>query len=224
MSKTLAISDIDIEKREVCRYLGYAKGQSPTAPRSSLIDNQTAEAYGLIEPSYSCVIKKVKDVEGPRIFIEESVVLTSNVIARIFSKCHEVAVFVTTLGSRLEEKVSQLMSEGEILKAVVLDAVGSEAVEKIACWIEGGVRERAAAHDVEVSLRFSPGYCDWDIRQQRGLFRALDGDLPGVELTEDCLMIPRKSISGIIGIGFDQAITLSPCFFCGKKDCPHRRT
>jgi hypothetical protein len=224
MTQALSVINVAIDKSEVCRYLGYINGQRPTASISSLIDGQIEEAYRLIEPSYSYAIKKVRGVEGPNIFIEGFVKFRSNIVGRILSKCHEAAIFLATIGSGIDERVAQLMKEGEVLKAVVLDAVGSEAVEKVTCWLERSVKEMAAASDAEASLRYSPGYCDWDIKQQKVLFAALDGDLAGVELTEDCLMIPRKSVSGIIGIGFDRAITASPCLSCPKKDCPNRRT
>ena len=199
MTEALTIRDITIDISEVCRYLGYVNGRRPGAPISSLISNQLAEALSLIQPSYSYVIREVIDVKGSQIFIENSVTLTSHIIAQILSKCQRVALFVTTIGPRLEERVSQLMREGEILKAAVLDAVGSEAVEKVACWLEGNLREMVVADNAEISLRYSPGYCDWDIKQQRALFRAYwhwgfwSGDSP--------LLLP----------------------FCLKKDCQGRR-
>jgi hypothetical protein len=223
--RTLPANNIKIDRSEVHRYLGYVAQREPTAHISSVVDQQIAEAYELIQPRYSCVIREVDSVDGSRISVRgTNTVFSSKIIARrILSKCSKAAIFLTTIGPTLEQRVSQLMDEGETLKGVVLDAVGSEAVEEVACWLEGSVRDTAAASGADVSLRYSPGYCDWDIKEQKVLFSALDGDLHGVELTEDCLMMPRKSISGIMGIGFDPAITLSPCLFCNKKDCPSRR-
>jgi hypothetical protein len=222
---TLPANKIDIDRGEVNRYLGYAAQREPTAHISSVIDEQISEAYGLIQPQYSCVIREIESVDGSRISLSgTNTVFSSNIIARrILFKCSKAAIFVTTIGPTLEQRVSQLMDDGEILKGAALDAVGTEAVEEVACWLEGSVKETAAASGADVSLRYSPGYCDWDIKEQKVLFSALDGDLHGVELTEDCLMMPRKSISGIIGIGFDPSITLSPCVFCNKTDCPSRR-
>jgi hypothetical protein len=223
--QTLPANKIDIDRGEVNRYLGYAAQREPTAHISSVIDEQISEAYGLIQPQYSCVIREIESVDGSRISLSgTNTVFSSNIIARrILFKCSKAAIFVTTIGPTLEQRVSQLMDDGEILKGAALDAVGTEAVEEVACWLEGSVKETAAASGADVSLRYSPGYCDWDIKEQKVLFSALDGDLHGVQLTEDCLMMPRKSISGIIGIGFDPSITLSPCVFCNKTDCPSRR-
>lgn len=218
-----AIDSITIEKSSVSRYLGYLRSQNLSASVSSMIDSQIEEAQRLIKPSYSCTIRKVLDAESPRTFIEGPVIFTSNIITGILSRCHEAAIFVATVGAGLEERVSQLMNKGEMLKAVVLDAVGSAAIEKVACELEENVRRKALAGGAEISRRYSPGYCDWDIKQQKLLFDTLDGDSAGVELTKDCLMTPQKSISGIIGIGFDQAITVSSCLSCSKKDCEGRR-
>jgi hypothetical protein len=222
---TLPANNINIDRGEVNRYLGYAAQREPTAHISSVIDEQISEAYGLIQPQYSCVIREIESVDGSRISLSgTNTVFSSNIIARrILFKCSKAAIFVTTIGPTLEQRVSQLMDDGEILKGAALDAVGTEAIEEVACWLERSVRDTAAASGADVSLRYSPGYCDWDIKEQKVLFSALDGDLHGVQLTEDCLMMPRKSISGIIGIGFDPSITLSPCVFCNKTDCPSRR-
>jgi hypothetical protein len=217
------IDGITIDKSRVCRFLGYLRGQNLTASASSLIDLQIEEAQGLIQPSHSFVVRKVLDAEISRTFIEGAVVFTSNVITSILSRCHEVAIFTATVGAGLEERVSQLMGKGEMLKAVVLDAVGSAAIEKVACELEENVRKKAMTGGAEISRRYSPGYCDWDIKEQKLLFDTLNGDSAGVELTEGYLMMPQKSISGVIGISFDQTITVSTCLSCSNKDCEGRR-
>ncbi|MFC1995291.1 vitamin B12 dependent-methionine synthase activation domain-containing protein [Chloroflexota bacterium] len=76
-----------------------------------------------------------------------------------------------------------------------------------------------------MSRRFSPGYCDWELSQQKMVFRAMNGDFAGIRLTEECLMVPQKSISGIMGLGTcDSNIeNYNPCVTCKERDCPGRR-
>jgi hypothetical protein len=50
----------------------------------------------------------------------------------------------------------------------------------------------------DVFLRYSPGYCGWDITGQRQLFQALRPEEIGITLRESCLMEPLKSISGVL--------------------------
>ena len=107
-----------------------------------------------------------------------------------------------------------------------LMTVRPEAVGKMAYHFEDKVREIANSNGTDVTLRYSPGYCDWDITQQRVLFQAMDSAPLGVSLTDECLMVPRKSVSGIIGMGrFEkrQLFKYLPCRFCTKIDCPSRR-
>ncbi len=134
-------------------------------------------------------------------------------------------MFVVTIGNLLEEATCQLAEDGCILQATVLDAIGSNAAEKVANSVQDKISKVANEQGLCISQRFSPGYCDWDIGQQRMLFRALSNDSAGVRLTEGCLMLPRKSISGIIGIGsFESNVeNYNPCNPCKKQDCPGRR-
>jgi cobalamin-dependent methionine synthase I len=132
---------------------------------------------------------------------------------------------VVTIGKYLEETTAQLAKDGLILQATVLDAIGSDAVEKVADFVQDRIKEMAETQGLVTSQRFSPGYCDWNVGQQRMLFYALTGNTLGVRLTGECLMIPQKSISGIIGIGPPNSNVedYNPCKTCTKRDCPGRR-
>ena len=130
-----------------------------------------------------------------------------------------------TLDGYLEEAVSHLADNGFVVQARVLDAIGSDAAEQVAEHVRDVITEGARAQGLSTSQRFSPGYCDWEVDQQRILFRAMNGSSAFIELTDKCLMIPRKSISGIIGIGtFESGVeSYNPCKTCCQRDCPGRR-
>ena len=217
--------DIEIDKKQVHQYIGYDADYKLPARISSLIDEYIEHAHHLIEPSYSYVIKDIERVQGSIVVIEGLIIFESRVIGRLLEQCHKVAVFLVTIGARLEEMVCQLAEDGLILHATVLDAIGSDAAERVADFVQGRIEEMASAQGLVTSLRFSPGYCDWDIGQQKKIFRAVDGNSIGIRLTKECLMIPRKSISGAIGIGppSGNVGNYNPCKTCKKYDCPNRR-
>jgi len=217
--------DIEIDKKQVCHYIGYEDNHKLSARISSLIDDYAEHAHYLINPLYSYIIKDVEWARGSITFIEDSIILKSQVIAQLLEHCNQVAVFLVTIGKYLEETAFQLAKDGLILQATVLDAIGSDAVEKVADFVQDRIKEIAEAQGLVTSRRFSPGYCDWNIGQQRMLFYALTGNTLGIRLTGECLMIPQKSISGIIGIGpsIDNVENYNPCKTCTKQDCPGRR-
>ena len=217
--------DIEIDKKQVCHYIGYDDHHNLSARISSLIDDYAGHTHYLINPLYSYVIKDVEWARGSIALIEDSIIFKSRVITQLLEHCHHVAVFLVTIGKYLEETTSQLARDGLILQATVLDAIGSDAVEKVADFAQDRIKEIAEARGLVTSQRFSPGYCDWNIGQQRMLFYALTSNTLGIRLTGECLMIPQKSISGIIGIGpsIDNVENYHPCKTCNKQDCPGKR-
>ncbi len=217
--------DISIDPDQVFHYIGYEDNHKLSARISSLVEDYAKNARDLINPLYSYVIRDVEWARGSMAFIQGSIIFKSQVIVELLEHCSHVAMFVVTIGKYLEETAWQLARDGLILQATVLDAIGSDAVEKAADRVQNRVKEIAAAEGLVTSRRFSPGYCDWNIGQQRMLFHALTGNTVGVRLTGECLMIPQKSISGIIGIAPSNGNVeeYNPCKACSKEDCPGRR-
>lgn len=217
--------DIEIDRKNVRHYLGYSADGQPPARILGLIDEYIENVYHLIEPSYSYVIRDIERVQGSRVLVEGPIVFHSEVIARLLGECHKAAVLVATIGTGLEKMASHLAEDGLILQASVLDAIGSDAVEKVADLVHGMVGEEATADGLVTSRRFSPGYCDWDISQQMMVFRAVKRDSIDVHLTDKCLMIPQKSLTGLIGIGppDGNVMDYNPCGTCDQDDCRGRR-
>jgi hypothetical protein len=218
-------SQIDVDSQQVLSSIGYDIDCQPPSRIESLVSEYSENVRDLLEPSYSCVIRDIEWVQGSISFIEGSVIFKSQVIAQLLEQCQKVAIFALTIGNRLEEMVNQLARDKLMLQAAVLDAIGSEVTEKVASFVQDRIGRVASYNGLFISRRFSPGYCDWHVGQQRMLFWALSGKEIGVRLTGRCLMIPQKSISGIIGIGGrkDTIENYNPCLECTKIECPGRR-
>lgn len=214
----------NIDKRAVCQYLGY-KNQTPPSFILSLIDSQLARAYQLIKPAYTYILKAIEGIKRHEVFLEDSLVLSSKTVSYVLSDCEWVAVFLSTIGRDLEEEISKLMERGEMLSATILDAIGTEAVEKTTDRLQDDIEKLAKKMGCQATLRYSPGYCDWNVTQQEVIFQTIDSTALGVKLTSSCMMVPLKSVSGIIGIGKFDKTKPPPCFKCNKKvSCPYKRT
>ena len=221
MITTSSEIDIAIDRENVCSYIGYGADSEPAARIASLVDEYVENAHNLIEHSYWYVIKDIERVRGSSVFIEDSIVFESEVIARLLERCCKVGVLAVTIGDHLEEMTSWLSEHNHFVQAALLEAIGSDVVEKVADFAQGKIAQAASKEGLVVSRRFSPGYCDWDIKQQKMLFRLVDENRAGIHLTDNCLMIPRKSISGIIGIGpSDNGVNIyNPCKTCDQRNC-----
>ena len=214
---------IVVDKQKVLNRIGYANEYQPSARIMSLVNDYIENYHDLLSPSYSYTIKDVVSVEGSIVTIEGSIQFKSKVIARLLEPCEKVAVFALTVGNYLEKMVAYLAENGLMLQATVLDAIGSDSAEKLAVFVEDRISKLASLDDLRTSLRFSPGYCDWAISQQKVVFQTLGDDTAGVVLTERSLMIPQKSVSGIIGLAKGNIEDYNPCLTCRKKACPGSR-
>lgn len=225
MSGTKPPVELTTDPGPVLKLMGYDPPERSPARINSMIADYMDDASGWIKPSYNYVLKDVLEVSGRFSRIEGGVTFESAVIARLLSGCQKVAVFALTIGSTLEKFSASLSANGLVLKASVVDAVGSALAEKLADRMQSGVEAKAATLGLAISRRFSPGYCDWHVSQQRMVFKALGEQTGVIRLTPSCLMIPRKSVSGIIGLGpFGLADKYVPCRTCKKsKQCLWRR-
>lgn len=208
---------------QVFRDIGYAQDFEPPARLVTLVTKCVERAQQFISPSYSYVISNVESVNGSRVMLEGGVSFQSDVITQLLTQAEKVAVFVLTIGSHLEDKADQMARDGLMLQATVLDAIGSQLTGRLADLVEDEIGDLARARGFTISRRFSPGYCDWDVSQQQMVFKVLKGSCAGIQLTDSCLMIPRKSLSGVIGIGYGDVAKYNPCPACDKYCCVGRR-
>ena len=110
-----------------------------------------------------------------------------------------------------------------MMKTFIVDTIGSEIAEKAADSLEIELQKIVQQNDWKITNRYSPGYCDWQVSEQQKLFSLLPEHFCGISLTESSLMIPIKSVSGIIGLGPDVKREEYQCSICDMKDCFRRR-
>jgi len=158
--------------------------------------------------------------------IDDGIKFHSRSLASYLKGADSLCIFLVTIGNALEDEASRLMSEGAALEGYLMDRIGSFAAESIAKNFEDKVRGDYTPRNKSVSMRFSPGYCDWVTEEQSELDRAIDFSRAGVRLTKSFMMVPKKSISAVVGIGAEGLFSptrRSPCATCDQKDCDYRR-
>jgi len=109
---------VNIDKNEVCRYLGY-KDRTPPTSTSSFIDSQITRSYKLIKPAYTYSLKAIKGIKGRKVFTEDSLVFISSTISYVLSDCEYMVVCLATIGSDLENENSKLMKKGDMLPVII---------------------------------------------------------------------------------------------------------
>lgn len=201
---------IQVDRAEVLRLLGAAEragGRSGDRVELAL-GSCMKTAAELIKPAGIYVITEGNALPG----------------SDIFADLERVAFCVCTIGPALEREVTRLGDNDDLLSAFVLDAVGSVAAEATAGYMDERIQEEAARDGLRTSCRASPGYGDWDIREQASIFQLVPAGRIGVKLTGSMMMVPRKSVSFAIHIDEKPARLRSEnsCANCDRTDCPFR--
>jgi len=216
---------VRIDPDEVLRLQGYKKGiDVPTDDVMALFDEALALGERLMEPR--CVYRAVP-VSGQEAGHIEAAGEQLRIphIGRLWGALTSVGTGVCTVGQPLEDRVRALFDAHELPLAVMLDSVGSAAVESLAEHVNDLLCQAAIAEGIRVTNRISPGYAGWDTAQQRELFRLCPGTSIGVALNEACFMTPVKTISFLVGIGPEARVDhyFTQCRRCWMADCAFRR-
>lgn len=183
--------------------------------------------HHLVRPRLSFTTKVIETVNTGSVTLEKGVVLESEKLAGVLAGCRRAICFVATIGPRIDRKINQLSLSNRCADEYLLDRVGSLAIEEFVTAFHLEMAQRFNRKNQAATMRFSPGYCDWPLTDQRKLFSLVDTEHIGVSLTESLLMRPRKSVSGIFGIveaeGGRLLPTYNPCLQCEEFNCPERR-
>ena len=124
---------------------------------------------------------------------------SSDKIAKILSDCDYVTLLVSTIGPALETEVEKLQDKGDLTGAYALEMVGGWMADYMADRIDDMIVPKITKAGYERTMRFSPGYGEWPLKTQEKLLPLAEADKIGVTLTDTDIMIPRKSVSAVIG-------------------------
>jgi hypothetical protein len=218
-------SKIEIDRWEVYQLLGYPREDSAEAKVRDSVRELIEFTKRIITPKYEWTILPIKSIDNSvrRVSLDGSVELSGEGIAAALKHAYEAGIFLVTIGEQISDTIKR-MEERDVARSFFLDAVASVAVENLAETVHLEIARKAAEKGLYVGHRYSPGFCDWELTQQQILFSILQSDRIGVRLSPSCLMIPRKSVSAVVGLGrsMDQ-MSVSPCGKCRRKDCMARR-
>lgn len=148
-------------------------------------------------------------------------------IRKHLQRAQQVVVLSVTLGSEIEEMITTYFHDGNFAFSLLLDAAATAAVEAAADAMEKTIQQSIHAKGCHTITRFSPGYGDWDIKFQPHLLELAKAAAINVHLTESYMLVPRKSITAIIGVvptqNLDANHKLQGCANCNQINCLARK-
>lgn len=111
--------------------------------------------------------------------------------------CERAVVFGATLGIAVDKKI-KAASATDVALAMALQAAAADKIEEVCDSLEETIKEQ---YNVTLRQRYSPGYFDLDITEQKKFFSLLQLEKRiGLTLTDTYEMVPTKSVTAFIGM------------------------
>jgi len=222
------ISDIrlNLKKNEVLRREGF-RGYSRVRPEIKNLVLELLERVDsaqLLEPTTAYEIYPVTGMDPDRVLLKGDAAVSGPLIPSTFPEAQELAATVCTIGPGLEKQVTEYSRGGETLRAMLLDGIGSAAVDTLAQEACRFISREASTRGLQGSSPVNPGMPGLPIMEQWNLLKLAHADNIGVSLTSSGIMVPRKSTSMIIAIG-QQMKTWTQAEICARcnlrETCPY---
>ena len=215
--KDFQISPEELPEKEVW----FAMGYKDSVPEEMIRDMVRQVRDTLVPKAVLRYMYQVVEAEklSPRqVRFAGKTFTPEGIICSYLKGMTDALLFIGSAGWEFDRAKEELKAEDDIVVDFIADAIGTALAE-----ITVGRIEKDYDGPWTLSLPYSPGYCDWDIREQHLLFSLFPERPCGVILSDSSLMAPEKSVSGFFALG--ETLQRQPyhCEICKNKRCFKRR-
>lgn len=214
----LGITAADIER--ISGPLGNASDGLITSVINDVLEQ--ARKVCNIKAEYHLFTRPFFSGEGNTIEIEGEVLHINRTIFSQLKGAETITIFLCTAGKDISILSGAEMKEGDLLKGYLYDVAGTVIAEKAADIMQAALQREMESYAMNITNRYSPGYCGWDVAEQHILFKLIPDNFCNIQLTSSALMNPVKSVSGIIGTGKNVKMNRYKCRRCDMKNCIYR--
>ena len=172
------------------------------------------ESLSLLTPRVVYHEFTVEGVKHEQLLLQGGQKIDSKLLAQQLAAASKIIVILATIGLELEERVSKIW-DADMVYALALDGAGSASAEALANAACLYFENQAAKEGLQASIPFSPGMVDWTVADgQPQIFDLLGEAGTIVNLTSSYIMIPRKSLTMVMGFGASLKSSGKTCDFC----------
>lgn len=211
MTREIKVTNININRESIVKRMRVSDQED-----IDRINEMCEQAVAIAVPKAMFTVGYINDSNDEQVTIDE-ITFNSKLMSKNFSKLHRVFPFIATCGKEVYDWANTIDDVFERYWAdYIMEAILRTPIKELydAIKKEFGLDKLSS---------MNPGSLEgWPIDQQGKLFSLFKkGEQPiGVTLTETFLMIPQKSVSGIL---FPSDSNYVNCQLCDRENCQSRR-
>lgn len=213
------LSDLNLDMHEIYSLIGYGN-QVPDERVVLLIHEILDDLHKYIKLRYGYTLVNGTVIGKGQLRLEDQIFTPGVIITHAMLGADSYAIFTATIGEDFDAYLNKFRQEGDVLRVFLIDAIGSVLAEATVSLLMEILGKSSESSGLKISNNYSPGYCDWHLSEQLKLFRLLPSKkCTGIHLTDSCLMLPIKSVSGIVAIGKNVVKRPYGCDICNMPSC-----
>ena len=191
-------------KAEILKFLGYQKNVAVDAQTEALIQRAIQEVTQLSEFKYVHAY-----YDYPQDFM-----LAHQAYMDYLKGSEGYLLCATTIGIAVDRRLKRLQME-DMAYAVVFDATAGVYVEHLADEYEKNLPYQS------LGFRFCPGYAGTPLEDNAKIAILVKANKIGISFLNSGLMLPMKSMTGIVRIGGESRKSCANCVVA--SDCPYHK-
>lgn len=211
-----------LNRSEAFRYMGY-KGGEIKDEIIKITEECEQRLLDAIKPKYVYRVFDIEESDQGVLVKDTPLIFKGNAISKHLKDCDRCVLMCATLSAEAD-KVIRSYEAVEMEKAVIADSLASAAAEQVCELAEAEIQKEVGSF--YYTWRFSPGYGDFPLDIQKDFLSAVDAAKRiGVTVTQNDILIPRKSVTAVMGISQKEiSKTRRGCNSCNMKDtCKYRK-
>lgn len=190
---------LNANMEEVFRYMGFAQKdrKNPEPIVADIAEKVVNDFKNLIVPQAVYVSYPLQILDGQISF--DNHIVQSKELSRFLRECSSIFLFAATLGPKVDREI-QKAQKIEPSKAVIMQAAGAMYIEEYCDLLCEKFNSMAKEENCTTKHRFSPGFGDVSLENQKLFFRILDCKKIGLTLMDTLIMAPEKSVTAFVGV------------------------
>ena len=212
------LEDLVFNLQDIYSLMGY-DSHLPDYRITEIVDDVLTDLKDLIKLRYGYVLVKGHVCGPQQLRLGNYDFFPGQIITHAMKNADFYAIFTATIGDDFDLYMKKIKQRRDLLYVFVTDTIGSVLAESTVSLLMSKLNEMAEMDNMKISNNYSPGYCDWLLTEQSKLFQLLPTKLIGVHLTKSSLMLPIKTVSGIVAIGNNVIKRAYGCDICKMSFC-----
>jgi hypothetical protein len=204
MNSVIFFDRISIEPpyNQIYKRLGFrTKTTELSSQQQKTTDLFIEEALSLITLKGCALRSPINENSSDKITLANNLTFSSTKLVAFLRDCSQAILLGATAGSPIMDAIKEKTGTDNLSAAVIFDATASEMADAALDWIMDYTNQQLRREGKKLlSRRFSAGYSDFRLENQKAIYEELQMEKIGVKINRNFILIPEKSVTAITGI------------------------